>query len=301
MAHALELVASCEILKSHPVLTFQEGRFHFRIDRHSTQSIYTVTDGQRTFSVPVRWAFGLGSAGQTYVYDVNGSVFESRVSFYSALNGLDFTMGDEKIKPRTVEEAAGRPMFDREARQCFNCHSTSSVAGDSLRLDTMTPGLQCVRCHEGADRHAAALASKTATGSEVRHLTKLSAEQVSDFCGQCHRTWQQVSLSGTLGVNNVRFQPYRLTNSKCYDGADRRIACVACHDPHREVVHQASWYDGKCKACHASGGHPSAAVCKVAKQDCVTCHMPRIDLPGAHNKFTDHQIRIVRNSDPYPN
>jgi hypothetical protein len=29
--------------------------------------------------------------------------------------------------------------------------------------------------------------------------------------------------------------------------------------------------------------------------------MPKIDLPGAHAKFTDPQIRIVRASDPYPN
>jgi hypothetical protein len=29
--------------------------------------------------------------------------------------------------------------------------------------------------------------------------------------------------------------------------------------------------------------------------------MPKIDLPGAHAKFTDHQIRIVRAGDPYPN
>jgi formate-dependent nitrite reductase cytochrome c552 subunit len=39
----------------------------------------------------------------------------------------------------------------------------------------------------------------------------------------------------------------------------------------------------------------------VAKTNCVGCHMPKIDLPGAHAKFTDHQIRIVRAGDPYPN
>ncbi len=301
MAHALELVEACEILKTHPVLVFQEAAFHFQITRQGDKSIYTVTDGKRTFRAPLRWAFGLGSAGQTYVYEINGDLFESRVSFYSSPGGLDFTMGDEKIKPQNVEEAAGRPMFDREARQCFGCHSTASVARETLRLDSMIPGLQCFRCHSDSERHALALTSGDLKGAEVRKLTKMSTEQTSDFCGQCHRTWQQVSLSGTLGVNNVRFQPYRLTNSKCYDGADRRIGCVACHDPHQEVVHQVSWYDSKCTACHAAAAHPAAQVCKVSKKDCVTCHMPRIDLPGAHKKFTDHQIRIVRNSDPYPN
>jgi hypothetical protein len=29
--------------------------------------------------------------------------------------------------------------------------------------------------------------------------------------------------------------------------------------------------------------------------------MPKIDLPGAHARFTDHQIRIAHAGDPYPN
>jgi formate-dependent nitrite reductase cytochrome c552 subunit len=39
----------------------------------------------------------------------------------------------------------------------------------------------------------------------------------------------------------------------------------------------------------------------VAKANCVTCHMPKIELPGAHARFTDHQIRIARAGEPYPN
>jgi hypothetical protein len=29
--------------------------------------------------------------------------------------------------------------------------------------------------------------------------------------------------------------------------------------------------------------------------------MPKIDLPGAHGKFTDHWIRIVKPGEPTPN
>jgi hypothetical protein len=28
--------------------------------------------------------------------------------------------------------------------------------------------------------------------------------------------------------------------------------------------------------------------------------MPKLDLPGAHKKFTDHEIRIVRANGAYP-
>jgi hypothetical protein len=28
--------------------------------------------------------------------------------------------------------------------------------------------------------------------------------------------------------------------------------------------------------------------------------MPKTELPGAHRQFTDHEIRIVRAGEPYP-
>jgi hypothetical protein len=100
-------------------------------------------------------------------------------------------------------------------------------------------------------------------------------------------------------VLNVRFQPYRLTNSRCYSVTDARIRCTACHDPHGPLETSAASYDSRCTACHS----PKEAIkmCKVANQGCVTCHMPKVELPGAHARFTDHQIRIARASDPYPN
>ena len=75
---------------------------------------------------------------------------------------------------------------------------------------------------------------------------------MSDFCGQCHRTWAQIAINGPRGILNVRFQPYRLANSKCYDAADRRIRCTACHDPHRDVETSAAAYDAKCARCHSA-------------------------------------------------
>jgi hypothetical protein len=29
--------------------------------------------------------------------------------------------------------------------------------------------------------------------------------------------------------------------------------------------------------------------------------MPKVEIPGAHFKFTDHRIRIARPGEPYPN
>ena len=303
MGHALETVADCDILRAHPKLTFREGAYSFEIVRKGDQSIYTVTDGSQTITVPIGWAFGLGSAGQTYVFERDGYFYESRVSYFEAVNGLDLTMGAANIHPKTIDEAAGRKMEGVAARECFACHATNAVDKNRMTLDRMEAGVRCERCHVGAEQHAAAIKAGDAKAAmAIPRLSKLDTEEMSNFCGQCHRTWETIALDGPKGVLNVRFQPYRLTDSKCYDAADPRIKCVACHDPHQNVVSNAAYYDSKCLACHAAGAHtPALKACPVAKANCVTCHMPLVDLPGAHKKFTDHQIRIVRANEPYPN
>jgi hypothetical protein len=37
------------------------------------------------------------------------------------------------------------------------------------------------------------------------------------------------------------------------------------------------------------------------RQEGASCHMPKLTLPGAHRKFADHQIRIYRAAEKYPN
>jgi hypothetical protein len=100
------------------------------------------------------------------------------------------------------------------------------------------------------------------------------------------------------GLSNVRFQPYRIFNSKCYSD-DRRISCIACHNPHEPMKRELTFYDAKCAACHSTK-EPQAKLCKVGKSDCVSCHMPKVELAGAHYKFADHRIRIVRPGEKYP-
>ena len=67
-------------------------------------------------------------------------------------------------------------------------------------------------------------------------LIGLSAEQPRTFCDQCHRTTEEIARQRQSGIANVRFQPYRLTGSKCYDPDDKRISCLACHDPYQQTT-----------------------------------------------------------------
>ena len=299
MAHAAETVAESAILRNHPLLTFQSWGFSYRIERKGDQSIYTVSNSSGALSLPIKWALGLGSAGQTYLFEKDGKLYESLVSYYQAINGLDITMGDQTLHPTSLIEAAGRDMGQHETALCLSCHTTNSLTGSQLNLEALVPGVQCERCHGDTSQHLAGLKSGDATKFAMKKLGALSAEDTSQFCGQCHRTWEQIAMNGPHGTLNVRFQPYRLTNSKCYDVEDQRIKCTSCHDPHLEVDKISSNYDVKCQACHA-GGKPGARVCKVATKNCSSCHMPQIELPGAHHRFTDHDIRVVKANGTYP-
>ena len=300
MTRALESGKNSEILRNNPKMSTKMsakiGAFSYEISREGEQSIYTVGDGKDTIRVPLAWAFGLGAAGQTYLYEREGSWYESRVSYYSALKTLDVTMGADALMPRKLEEAAGRQRSVGEVAQCFACHATNAVKGAQLTLDRMTPGIQCERCHGDTSSHP--------QSASPRKLGSFTSEEMSEFCGQCHRTWSQIMMTPTRGVSNVRFQPYRLANSKCYSADDDRIKCTSCHNPHRDVETSAAAYDRKCLSCHSAKATPATNAsthrCKVATENCVTCHMPKVELPGSHNLFTDHQIRIARANEKFP-
>jgi hypothetical protein len=119
MAIAMEPVAESKVLIEHPELSFRTGPYSYEIKRNGKQSTYTVTDGEQTISVPVLFAFGLGKAGQTYVLEYEGKLYESLVSYYNEPNGLDFTIGAARTVPPSLIQALGRPLSDHEVSDCL--------------------------------------------------------------------------------------------------------------------------------------------------------------------------------------
>ena len=303
MGHALETVETCKTLTDQPLLTATVGKYSYRIERKGAQSDYSVSDGSNTLTLPIRWVMGASSAiGQTFILAKDGELYESRVSYFREVKGLGPTLGSEGSAPRDISEAAGRLMTRQDKLACFGCHATNATSGRELTLEKLSPGVQCAHCHKDSETHLAAMLLDSYDLESRDQKTKphpLAAEEVSEFCGQCHRTWAEIAMQRNPGIANIRFQPYRLAGSKCYDVDDARINCLACHDPHREVNANLLDYDAKCSACHG-GGKAGAKTCPVAKQGCVTCHMPKLELPGAHFKFTDHRIRIVKPHQPFP-
>ncbi|HEV2233326.1 MAG TPA: multiheme c-type cytochrome [Terriglobia bacterium] len=300
MGHALETVEECSTFASHPILTFKDDKYSYRIERRGSQGLYTVSDGHQSLTLPIRYVMGASfGIGQTYILDKDGQLYESRVSYYRELKRLDLTIGAQGVVPADLREAAGRVIGLEEKLRCFFCHATNATKGQQVTLDAMTPGVQCEHCHGPAEKHVQWATKGGSSPVLMKDLTKLSTDEVSDFCGQCHRTWADVLDIGRIDITDVRFQPYRLTLSRCYDGNDARISCLACHNPHFQVDTNPIDYDSKCLACHG-GGKVGAKKCRVSAHRCTTCHMPKTELPGAHFKFSDHNIRIVKVNEPFP-
>ena len=333
MARALFLPSQSAVLKAHTRLTYKAGIYSYEIITDGTQSLYRVTDGKEAFSEPILYAFGNARIAQTFIFRHEGRLQEGRVSYYTAIDALDWTIGDALNPPPSLQEAAGRDIDSAEARNCFSCHGTAATVDYQLQLDRVVPGVSCEACHGPAAAHVAAMNTGDTANPHIFNPMRLPPEKLSqEFCGACHRSVDTVAMMPNLGgIGNVRFQPYRLFNSRGHDPNNSHFACVACHDPHIELTSDPLSYDANCTGCHGvsssdanlssirkrtsanastqtvaysarkdSVGIPVGKSCPIAKARCTSCHMPKVELPGAHYKFTDHRIRIARPGDPYP-
>jgi hypothetical protein len=323
MAHAMSTAVESQVLRSHPRMAFHAGSYSYEIVSDGQQSVYRVTDGNESISEPIPYVFGNGNIAQTYVLRHNGKLYEGRVSYYSGIDSLDWTVGDKLEPPPSLLEAFGRDISGDEARNCFSCHGTAAVVDNKLELDRLVPGVGCESCHGPGAQHIKAMGAGRNGRPYIFNPKGLDPDTLSqEFCGACHRSADMVGMMPDLGgINNVRFQAYRISLSRSHNSNDRHFACTTCHDPHEELNHVTSADDSNCTACHARRGlpsspdvvrkdlvrkdlpespSPSAKPCPVRNEGCVNCHMPKVELPGAHFKFTDHRIRIARPGQPYP-
>lgn len=305
MALAMEKVPESKVLTENPRLTMRVGPYSYEIKRNGNQSFYSVTDGKETISAPIVYAMGQGRMGQTYLLQRDGKFYESRVSFYNEPKALDFTIGSPRGVPPSLIEAFGRLLSEQEVSSCFSCHSMGAASGGQIRLEKLTHGVRCESCHGPGAQHVTAIKDGESGARLIFNPGRLSGDELSqEFCASCHRGSDEFSLLKSMEINNVRFQPYRIFHSKCYSD-DKRISCTACHNPHQPLQQDAAQYDAKCLACHAtkdrSATSGTEAACPVASKDCVSCHMPKIEVQAAHFKFTDHYIRVAKPGEKFPN
>jgi hypothetical protein len=208
------------------------------------------------------------------------------------------------------------PLKASAALGCFACHTTASSAKSKLNTADAVPGVHCEACHGPGQEHVNLIMAGQIVQARkaIFNPTSLTPTSSIDFCGACHRTTMDVILrEAEPGAYTIRFQPYRLEESRCWQTTkDARLTCTQCHDPHAPLVTDSRFYDQKCLSCHSlrKDAHRDASsaaravtakTCPRATANCASCHMPKTNVPEMHSTFTDHFIRIVRPGEPVPN
>jgi hypothetical protein len=84
-------------------------------------------------------------------------------------------------------------------------------------------------CHEAAEAHLAAMAGgsgKSVVPAGLGDLRDFSAENVSNFCGRCHRTWAEVlvATSSVPGTASARGKSCRADGRSTGETAGRQTA-----------------------------------------------------------------------------
>ena len=266
-AHSLQ-----PVLESHFYSALPAGRpigearggflLTYQARGHTVEVI--ASRGNQSQTGTIEWVFGAGRRAETPLVRVGTRVLEHRISFYSAGGRLDLTLGHIKGVSASARDALGSLQSPELVERCFGCHSTGTTGQDSF-----APGVQCERCHAGAENHAL-------HGGPVANPGRGTPAAIVKFCAACHRDRPEGDPDDPI---NARYQPARLMLSKCYRGG--KLSCLTCHDPHQDAKAEPGWYRTRCLGCHAEQSN---------RGDCLPCHMARVSLTPRLS-FTDHFIR----------
>ena len=249
----------------------------------------------------------IGSAtlkGRTYLYEVDGFLFESPINWYAQQRLWDMTPNYQNVR----EAPLNLPAFP----ECLNCHASGMrppESGTSNRYPQPPfahGGVTCERCHGPAADHVA-------NGKQMLQLARLPASRLDAICMQCHlegdvaierphkhayefvpgedlsdfvRYFVFANKQGTRAVSQFE----ALAQSGCKRASGDKMTCITCHDPHSspDGTKKLEYYRSKCLGCHGSAfaqkHHPE-------NPNCIECHMPSLSAKDiSHTQATDHRI-----------
>ncbi len=262
----------------------------------------------RVFRAIVEYAVGSGRHGITMLAkDEEGLDRELRISYF----GLDQSWGETKgidFAPRDAGDHIGIGLGRKTVKHCLSCHTTWFRSVGPAPLGVPGPeradrGIGCERCHGPGLNH-----SKSAESGFAEMAIELTARTPSQervkSCAECH------AADGSIKPSDPEFTRAQGTTflfSRCFISSGDRIGCTTCHDPHRAVDTVTSNYEPKCLSCHGESSAAALATHTAGKTDvqskrcpvnpknnCISCHMPRVEDPKRRSRFTDHHIRVHR-------
>src|SRR5260370_33846352 len=85
--------------------TLQIATYLYQISSDHLGSKLAVSSGKQSITANIAWIFGAGVHGQTYILENNGTLYESQVSSFSGLHGMDLTPGHLQVDPNSLKNA----------------------------------------------------------------------------------------------------------------------------------------------------------------------------------------------------
>jgi predicted CXXCH cytochrome family protein len=271
----------------------------YRVYRQDAAAWFSFSSSGVEGKRRLEYFIGSGTVGRSYLYSVDGFLYQAPVSWYASPAKWDLSPGyqqyDQLYLTRGIETV------------CLECHASrlQPVAGTANGYRSppfQEGGISCERCHGAGDAHA------LGRGKTI-NPAKLSPDRRDSICAQCHLAGAaRIARAGTDGSfrpgdrlsdslvvfewsgkpdMNVTSHFETLAESACKRVSGDKLWCGSCHDPHRAPAEaeKAAFYRAKCLECHQS------AECSRGP-DCAGCHMPKRPVRDVqHSAYTDHAIR----------
>jgi tetratricopeptide (TPR) repeat protein len=274
--------------------------------------------GDKVFRTIAEYAFGIRGSYMTMVGRDDERTYRAlRLSSYHTPEGVQWgrTAGDVD-ESDAADKIRGMPIGVRDGVvRCVYCHVTQSrdfrdpPPESGLSPAAADSGIGCERCHGPGKNHVLAVEADFADPAIVNTGGKGSLA-INKQCSDCHIVGPpSLILSAPDDPSFIRSPGVTLTVSRCFTESGGALSCLTCHDAHHDADRSAAHHEAKCLSCHRTAPTPAAAakqgpgpvdsparpakVCPVnAKNDCLRCHMPKIEVATLHMSLTDHYIRV---------
>lgn len=250
---------------------------------------------------------GSGRVGRSYLYSLDGYLYQAPVSYYAQKDRWDMSPGyelDPELPVRPIEKS------------CLFCHAgeVQHIAGTLNRYASPAfsqNGVSCERCHGPGSEHIKGLA-------KMVNPAKLDPAQRNSICAQCHLLSEVRILkpgkdlyqfrpgellsdyashfvyanSGNQGLRTISHVE-EIAQSTCKRQSGDRMSCISCHDPHYfpgpEI--RVSYFREKCLNCHQAQATSWQKQHFSQQRDCIGCHMQKLSrVDVGHAAATDHRI-----------
>jgi hypothetical protein len=143
------------------------------------QDLKDAKDPEIAVSRKLEYFLGSGHLGLTYLYSLNGYLFESPIAYYSASQSLD-------MKPGLESTTQAPPALPVQA-ECLRCHMSAVQHADSGTINRyrglpfLHAGITCESCHGDTRQHLL-----NGGKAVVVNPSKLSATLRDSICISCH-------------------------------------------------------------------------------------------------------------------